>query len=199
VSAQGIGRGLMAAASPGTPAHCCSNRQGSGVHRRGTVRWRAARGGADRARRVLAGADRRHRRRHGRSRHRRRPSRWPGWPSRKPATATWPTRSEEPLRLAAGVRLHPADEDRRRGRAHEDKKSSRSPSPSASSRQSCRPPTRRPRPSYKILICHQGPVRDGHQPASVRGALHHAHRRNHERRRPHGGSAGRRDRLDDER
>ena len=35
---------------------------------------------------------------------------------------------------------------------------------------------------------HQGPLRDGHQPASVGGALHHARRGNHER----GGASGRR-------
>ena len=34
---------------------------------------------------------------------------------------------------------------------------------------------------YKILIAHQGALRDRHQPAPVRGALHHARRRDHER------------------
>ena len=34
---------------------------------------------------------------------------------------------------------------------------------------------------YKILIAHQGALRDRHQPAPVGGALHHARRGDHER------------------
>ena len=57
---------------------------------------------------------------------------------------------EEPVRRREGLRVHPADEDRRRHRARtRTARSSRSPSRSAWSPRSCRRPTRPRRPSTR--------------------------------------------------
>ena len=57
---------------------------------------------------------------------------------------------EKPVRLREGLQVHPADEDgRRRPRDSRTGRSSRSPSPSASSPRSCRPPIRRRRRSTR--------------------------------------------------
>ena len=94
----------------------------------------------------VAGADRRHRRRDGRRGH---AARRGARPARRRGDRLRRRRrqgSEEPVRVAAGARVHPADEDGRRDRPRtRTARSSRSPSRSAWWRRSCRRPIR-PRP-----------------------------------------------------
>ena len=114
---------------------------------------RRAKAGRARPGRALPGTDRRHRRRDGRGGHAAgrsaRPARRRGNRLRRRRRQG----PEEPVRLREGLRVHPADEDRRRRQPRSRiARSSRSPSRSASSRRSC--PSTNPTSTaiYKILI-----------------------------------------------
>ena len=118
----------------------------------GSARARAARqAGRARARRIHPGTDRRHRRRDGRGRHAAAPRRSRGWPSKKPATASSPTRSRRTCSRREQVYefIRPMKTVGVVARARGHARSSRSPSRSASSPRSCRRPTRRRRRSTR--------------------------------------------------
>ena len=122
----------------------------SRLDRRGPRARPPRQAGLARARRVQPGTDRRHRRRDGRRRDAAgrgvRPARRRGDRLRRRRRQD----PEESVRVAEGLRLHPADEDGRRHRAPRRlAASSRSPSRSASSPRSCRRPTRRRRRSTR--------------------------------------------------
>ena len=139
-----------AARTHGRRRRSAADRQGPRVHRRG-ARARAGRApGAAPARRAHPGTDRRHRHRHGRGGHARTPKRWRGSPSKRPATASSPTRS----RRTCSARARCTSSSGRCGPSASStgsrrRRSSRSPSRSAWSRPSSRPPTRRPRRSTR--------------------------------------------------
>ena len=115
------------------------------LHRRGAIARAPRQGGRSRPRGILPGTDRRHRRRHGRGRHAAGRS---ARPARHEETGYGVVADKVQKNLFASEKVYKfirpmktVGVDQRSSRIA---RSSRSPSRSASSARSCRPPTRRP-------------------------------------------------------
>ena len=171
----------------------------SGLDRRSAGARPPRQAGLAGAGRVQPGTDRRHRRRHGRGRRAAGRSLRPPRRRRNRLRRRRRQDPEEPVRLAEGPRVHPADEDGRRHRpprrpaGHRDRRAVRR---RRRGRAVDQPDLDR---DLQDPDRAQGALHDRHQPASGRGQVHHPGRRGHGR----GGAArrrpGRRDQLDDDR